>query len=216
MCFNAFFFVVLNYPQALNSGPHIPGILFPGNMSITVVLPLTLAGRIVNAPEARQVNTYPLLSIAWETLHVAIESIITQCYQAVKKFSETEHSQTGLSVKSIFYHYISCTQGRRVAGFYPSCQATTCTRTHTGSQFRVADLLDRTHADGPRRENVQTPPRKTPDPGGYSTHILCCRIEKSKLRHTLQQIRIKAHSWITAVCYCNCWGRNVHDDECCT
>lgn len=91
MCFTAFFFCL-----ALSSSFELRSTYSRNPVSWqhvdNVVLPLTLAGRIVNAPEVRQLNTYPLLSSAWETLHVATEYIITQFYQAVKKFIETEHS----------------------------------------------------------------------------------------------------------------------------
>lgn len=101
-----------------------------------------------------------------------LSSLSHNSIRASKKLNKTEHSQTGLSIKSTFYRFISCTQGRSVAGFYPGCQTGTCARTHTDSQFRVANLLDRSHTDDPCRMSVQTPLGKSSDPQVLNSYSL--------------------------------------------
>lgn len=160
MCFNASFFV-LHFYEALNSGSHFPGILFPGNMVIPTVLPLTLARRTVNAPEVRQANTHPVCPLHAGSYMLLLKTLSHNSIKLLKSW--TKQNTARLSIKSTFHRYVSCTRGRRVAGFYPSCQTTTCARTHTDSQFRVANLLGRTHPDNPSRKNMHTRLGQSPD-----------------------------------------------------
>lgn len=153
---------VLHYHQALNSGPHFPGILFPGNMVIPVVLPLTLAGRTVNAPVVTQANTYPVCP-----LHGG-GGRLTCCYWT-RFLLDTillEQNRTRLDYLSNPLSIVS-SPALRVAGLLdsiPAVKQPLVLATRTDSQFRDANFLDRTHTDDTCRKNMKTPLGKSPDP----------------------------------------------------
>lgn len=143
MRFNALF-VVLHYFQALNSGSHFPGILFPGNMVIPTVLPLTVARRSVNVPEVRHANTHPA-----RPLHGGSFILSTLSHYSIKLLeSWTKQSPARLDHLSSPLAIVA-SPALRVAGFHPRCQTSLCSHSHwqplQSCQFAVAEPTQTSH-----------------------------------------------------------------------